>query len=275
MRWQGRRESSNVEDRRSSGGGFGGGRPTGILGLIIILVGAYYGVDLSGLVGEVDMGGTQSSPLQSQQEEQLFKLSKVVLGDTEAVWTAYFSQNNRQYVEPRMVVYNRAISTACGTGQSAMGPFYCPNDQRVYLDLSFYNDMKNKLGAAGESAFAYVIAHEVGHHVQNLLGTLTQVHRLQSRASRAEANQLSVKLELQADCYAGVWASQAVKSGLFESGDIEKAFNAAESVGDDRLQKRSQGYVVPDSFTHGTSAQRLQWFKVGLTSGNPAKCNTF
>ncbi len=275
MRWQGRRESSNVEDRRSSGGGFGGGRPTGILGLIIILVGAYYGVDLSGLVGEVDMEGSQSSPLQSQQEEQLFKLSKVVLGDTEAVWTAYFSQNNRQYVEPRMVVYNRATSTACGTGQSAMGPFYCPNDQRVYLDLSFYNDMKNKLGAAGESAFAYVIAHEVGHHVQNLLGTLTQVHRLQSRASRAEANQLSVKLELQADCYAGVWASQAVKSGLFESGDIEKAFNAAESVGDDRLQKRSQGYVVPDSFTHGTSAQRLQWFKVGLTSGNPAKCNTF
>ena len=275
MRWQGRRESSNVEDRRSSGGGFGGGKPTGILGLIIILVGAYYGVDLSGLVGEVGMETTQSTPLQSQQEDQLFKLSKVVLGDTEEVWTAYFSKNNRQYVEPRMVIYNGVTPTACGTGQSAMGPFYCPNDQRVYLDLSFYNDMKNKLGAAGESAFAYVIAHEVGHHVQNLLGTLTQVHRLQSRASRAEANQLSVKLELQADCYAGVWASQAVKSGLFERGDIEKAFNAAESVGDDRLQKRSQGYVVPDSFTHGTSAQRLQWFKVGLTSGNPAKCNTF
>ena len=275
MRWQGRRESSNVEDRRSSGGGFGGGKPTGILGLIIILVGAYYGVDLSGLVGGVGVETTQSTPLQSQQEDQLFKLSKVVLGDTEEVWTAYFSKNNRQYVEPRMVIYNGVTPTACGTGQSAMGPFYCPNDQRVYLDLSFYNDMKNKLGAAGESAFAYVIAHEVGHHVQNLLGTLTQVHRLQSRASRAEANQLSGKLELQADCYAGVWASQAVKSGLFERGDIEKAFNAAESVGDDRLQKRSQGYVVPDSFTHGTSAQRLQWFKVGLTSGNPAKCNTF
>ena len=275
MRWQGRRESSNVEDRRSSGGGFGGGRPTGILGLIIILVSAYYGVDLSGLVGGVGVETTQSTPLQSQQEDQLFKLSKVVLGDTEEVWTAYFSKNNRQYVEPRMVIYNGVTPTACGTGQSAMGPFYCPNDQRVYLDLSFYNDMKNKLGAAGESAFAYVIAHEVGHHVQNLLGTLTQVHRLQSRASRAEANQLSVKLELQADCYAGVWASQAVKSGLFERGDIEKAFNAAESVGDDRLQKRSQGYVVPDSFTHGTSAQRLQWFKVGLTSANPAQCNTF
>ena len=275
MRWQGRRESSNVEDRRSSGCGFGGGKPTGILGLIIILVGAYYGVDLSGLVGEMEVGTAQSSPLQSQQEDQLFKLSKVVLGDTEEVWSTYFSKNNRQYVEPRMVIYNGVTPTACGTGQSAMGPFYCPNDQRVYLDLSFYNDMKNKLGAAGESAFAYVIAHEVGHHVQNLFGTLTQVHRLQSRSSRAEANQLSVKLELQADCYAGVWASQAVKSGLFESGDIEKAFNAAESVGDDRLQKRSQGYVVPDSFTHGTSAQRLQWFKVGLTSGNPAQCNPF
>ena len=275
MRWQGRRESSNVEDRRSSGGGFGGGKPTGILGLIIILVGAYYGVDLSGLVGEMEVGTAQSSPLQSQQEDQLFKLSKVVLGDTEEVWSTYFSKNNRQYVEPRMVIYNGVTPTACGTGQSAMGPFYCPNDQRVYLDLSFYNDMKNKLGAAGESAFAYVIAHEVGHHVQNLFGTLTQVHRQQSRSSRAEANQLSVKLELQADCYAGVWASQAVKSGLFESGDIEKAFNAAESVGDDRLQKRSQGYVVPDSFTHGTSAQRLQWFKVGLTSGNPAQCNPF
>lgn len=275
MRWQGRRESSNVEDRRSSGGGFGGGKPTGILGLIIILVGAYYGVDLSGLVGGVGVETTQSTPLQSQQEDQLFKLSKVVLGDTEEVWTAYFSKNNRQYVEPRMVIYNGVTPTACGTGQSAMGPFYCPNDQRVYLDLSFYNDMKNKLGAAGESAFAYVIAHEVGHHVQNLLGTLTQVHRLQSRASRAEANQLSVKLELQADCYAGVWASQALKSGLFERGDIEKAFNAAESVGDDRLQKRSQGYAVPDSFTHGTSAQRLTWFRKGLQSGNPAVCNTF
>ena len=275
MRWQGRRESSNVEDRRASGGGFGGGKPTGILGLIIILVGAYYGVDLSGLVGKIEVGTTQSSPLQSQQEDQLFKLSKVVLGDTEEVWSTYFSKNNRQYVEPRMVIYNGVTPTACGTGQSAMGPFYCPNDQRVDLDLSFYNDMKNKLGAAGESAFAYVIAHEVGHHVQNLLGTLTQVHRLQSRSSRAEANQLSVKLELQADCYAGVWASQAVKSGLFERGDIEKAFIAAESVGDDRLQKRSQGYVVPDSFTHGTSAQRLQWFKVGLTSGNPAQCNPF
>ena len=275
MRWQGRRESSNVEDRRSSGGSFGGGKPTGVLGLIIILVGAYYGVDLSGLVGEMEVGTTQSSPLQSQQEDQLFKLSKVVLGDTEEVWSTYFSKNNRQYIEPRMVIYNGVTPTACGTGQSAMGPFYCPNDQRVYLDLSFYNDMKNKLGAAGESAFAYVIAHEVGHHVQNLFGTLTQVHRLQSRSSRTEANQLSVKLELQADCYAGVWASQAVKSGLFERGDIEKAFNAAESVGDDRLQKRSQGYVVPDSFTHGTSAQRLQWFKVGLTSGNPAQCNPF
>ena len=275
MRWQGRRESSNVEDRRSSGGGFGGGRPTGILGLIIILVGAYYGVDLSGLVGEVDVGVTQTTPLQSQQEQELAGLSKVVLGDTEDVWNAYFAKHNKQYIEPTMVLYNGATPTACGTGQSAMGPFYCPNDQRVYLDLSFYNDMKNKLGAAGESAFAYVIAHEVGHHVQNLFGTLSQVHRLQRQTSRTEANQLSVKLELQADCYAGVWASLAIRKGLFESGDIEKAFNAAESVGDDRLQKRSQGYVVPDSFTHGTSAQRLQWFKRGVNTADPAQCNTF
>ncbi|WP_233143388.1 neutral zinc metallopeptidase [Aggregatibacter actinomycetemcomitans] len=275
MRWQGRRESSNVEDRRSSGGGFGGGRPTGILGLIIILVGAYYGVDLSGLVGGVDVGATQTTPLQSQQEQELAGLSKVVLGDTEDVWNAYFAKHNKQYIEPTMVLYNGATPTACGTGQSAMGPFYCPNDQRVYLDLSFYNDMKNKLGAAGEAAFAYVIAHEVGHHVQNLFGTLSRVHRLQRQTSRTEANQLSVKLELQADCYAGVWASLAIRKGLFESGDIEKAFNAAESVGDDRLQKRSQGYVVPDSFTHGTSAQRLQWFKRGVNTADPAQCNTF
>ena len=275
MRWQGRRESSNVEDRRSSGGGFGGGKPTGILGLIIILVGAYYGVDLSGLVGEMEVGTTQSSPLQSQQEDQLFKLSKVVLGDTEEVWSTYFSKNNRQYVEPRMVIYNGVTTTACGTGQSAMGPFYCPNDQRIYLDLSFYNDMKNKLGAAGDSAFAYVIVHEVGHHVQNMLGILPQVNRAQQSSDRKTANQLSVQLELQADCFAGVWASQAVKSGLFERGDEKKAFNAAEAVGDDRLQKRSQGYVVPDSFTHGTSAQRLEWFRKGLQSANPSVCNTF
>ncbi|OOF63552.1 neutral zinc metallopeptidase [Rodentibacter sp. Ppn85] len=275
MRWQGRRESSNIEDRRGSGGNFGGGKGTGILGLIILLVGAYYGVDLSSLVGTPDFSGQSSQRLETHEEQQLTGLSKVVLADTETVWGNYFKQTGHQYQEPVMVLYSGATSTACGTGQSAMGPFYCPNDHKVYLDLSFYNDMKNKLGAAGDSAFAYVIAHEVGHHVQNLLGVLGQVHRAQQSTDRKTANQLSVKLELQADCFAGVWANQAVKSGLFERGDEEKAFNAAEAVGDDRLQKRGQGYVVPDSFTHGTSAQRLTWFRKGLQTGNPSQCNTF
>lgn len=275
MRWQGRRESTNVEDRRGSSGNFGGGKGTGILGFIILLVGAYYGVDLSGLVGTPDFSGQSSQRLETQEEQTLANLSKVVLADTETVWGNYFKQMGYQYKEPTMVLYDGATSTACGTGQSAMGPFYCPNDQKVYLDLSFYNDMKNKLGAAGDSAFAYVIAHEVGHHVQNLLGVLGQVHRAQQTTDRKTANQLSVKLELQADCFAGVWANQAVKSGLFERGDEEKAFNAAEAVGDDRLQKRGQGYVVPDSFTHGTSAQRLAWFRKGLQTGNPSQCDTF
>ncbi|WP_373100895.1 MULTISPECIES: KPN_02809 family neutral zinc metallopeptidase [Pasteurellaceae] len=275
MRWQGRRESTNVEDRRAAGGSFKGGKSTGILGIIILLIGAYYGVDLSGLVGTSDFSAQTDSALNTQEEQELNSLSRVVLADTETVWGNYFAQHNRTYTPPVMVLYSGATTTACGTGQSAMGPFYCPNDQRVYLDLSFYSDMKNQLGADGESAFAYVIAHEVGHHVQNQLGILPQVNQARQQLSSAQANQLSVKLELQADCFAGVWGYQASKSGLFESGDIEKAFNAAEAVGDDRLQKRSQGYVVPDSFTHGTSAQRLSWFKRGLQSGDPSRCDTF
>ncbi|MGC7559698.1 KPN_02809 family neutral zinc metallopeptidase [Pasteurella sp. PK-2025] len=275
MRWRGRRESTNVEDRRSASGGFGGGKKTGILGFIIVLIGAYYGVDLSGLVGTSDFGMPQSHSLSSQEEQELNQLSRVVLADTETVWGNYFARQQQRYQPPIMVLYNRVTHTACGTGQSAMGPFYCPNDRKVYLDLSFYHDMKNQLGAGGEAAFAYVIAHEVGHHIQNLLGILPKVHRLQGQTHQAQANQLSVKVELQADCFAGVWAHQATKTGLFETGDIEKAFNAAEAVGDDRLQKRHQGYVVPDSFTHGTSAQRLQWFKRGLNTGNPSQCNTF
>ncbi|HDR1926335.1 TPA: neutral zinc metallopeptidase [Pasteurella multocida] len=275
MRWRGRRESTNVEDRRASSGGLGGGKKTGILGIIILLIGAYYGVDLSSLVGTPDFGMQQSSLLASEEEQELNSLSRVVLADTETVWDNYFARQQQRYQAPVMVLYNRVTHTACGTGQSAMGPFYCPNDRKVYLDLSFYQDMKTKLGADGEAAFAYVIAHEVGHHIQNLLGILPKVHQLQGQTSRTQANQLSVKVELQADCFAGVWAYQASKTGLFETGDIEKAFNAAEAVGDDRLQKRSQGYVVPDSFTHGTSAQRLHWFKRGLNSGDPNQCNTF
>lgn len=275
MRWRGRRESSNVEDRRSQNHYRSGGKQSGILGLIILLIGAYYGIDLSGLVGTPDLGLQQSSALNSQEEQELNSLSRVVLADTETVWGNYFSQNSQRYQMPTMVLYRGVTHTACGTGQSAMGPFYCPNDNKVYLDLSFYTDMKHKLGAGGEAAFAYVIAHEVGHHIQNQLGILSQVNRLRQQTNQNEANRLSVKLELQADCFAGVWAHQATKTGLFESSDIEKAFNAAEAVGDDRLQKRSQGYVVPDSFTHGTSAQRLQWFKRGLNTGDPSQCNTF
>lgn len=275
MRWRGRRESSNVEDRRSQNHYRSGSKQSGILGLIILLIGAYYGIDLSGLVGTPDLGLQQSSALNSQEEQELNSLSRVVLADTETVWGNYFSQNSQRYQMPTMVLYRGVTHTACGTGQSAMGPFYCPNDNKVYLDLSFYTDMKHKLGAGGEAAFAYVIAHEVGHHIQNQLGILSQVNRLRQQTNQNEANRLSVKLELQADCFAGVWAHQATKTGLFESGDIEKAFNAAEAVGDDRLQKRSQGYVVPDSFTHGTSAQRLQWFKRGLNTGDPSQCNTF
>ncbi|MFU2076950.1 KPN_02809 family neutral zinc metallopeptidase [Avibacterium endocarditidis] len=273
MRWQGRRESVNIEDRRQARASAGRGKPMGVLGIIILLVGAYYGVDLSGLVGTPNINN--STELSSEQEQSLDRLSRVVLADTENVWGNYFAQHNQSYQPPIMVLYRGATHTACGNGQAAMGPFYCPNDHRVYLDLSFYNDMKNQLGAGGDSAFAYVIAHEVGHHIQNLLGILPKVHQAQQHLSSSQANQLSVKLELQADCFAGVWANQASKTGLFETGDIEKAFHAAQAVGDDRLQKRSQGYVVPDSFTHGTSAQRLAWFKRGLQNGQPSQCNTF
>ncbi|MDG2940889.1 KPN_02809 family neutral zinc metallopeptidase [Exercitatus varius] len=277
MRWQGRERSTNIEDRRGSGSsGLGGGKKMGgILGFIVLLIGSYYGVDLSGLVDSPGMGGTSGgSSLSQQEEEHLEGLSAVVLKDTENTWQSYFASSGQHYQAPTMVLYPGATPTACGTGQAAMGPFYCPNDRKVYLDLSFYNDMKNQLGAAGDTAFAYVIAHEVGHHVQNLLGILPKVTAAQ-QAKSSQANALSVKLELQADCFAGVWGYQAAKNNLLEAGDLEEAFNAAEAVGDDRLQKRSQGYVVPDSFTHGTSAQRLAWFKRGLQSGDPKQCNTF
>lgn len=277
MRWQGREQSTNIEDRRGSrSGGLGGGKKMGgVLGFIVLLIGSYYGVDLSGLVGGSDLGmGNSTSSLSKQEEEQLYQLSSVVLKDTENTWQTYFARSGQRYPAPKMAIYNGATPTACGTGQSAMGPFYCPSDRTVYLDLSFYEDMKKQLGASGDTAFAYVIAHEVGHHVQNLLGILPKITTEQQKRS-SQANALSVKLELQADCFAGVWGYQAAKNNLLETGDLEEAFNAAEAVGDDRLQKRSQGYAVPDSFTHGTSAQRLAWFKRGLQTGDPTQCNTF
>ena len=276
MRWQGRKQSSNVEDRRGQGSRIGG-KSTGIIGIIILLVGAYYGVDLSGVVGSPAAGTqvAQPSTLNSQQEAQLNELARVVLADTETTWSQYFANNNARYTPPTMVLYTAGTQTACGTGQAAMGPFYCPQDRKVYLDLSFYEDMRKQLDASGDAAFAYVIAHEVGHHVQNLLGILPQVNQAQQGASAKQANALSVKLELQADCFAGIWANHAQAQNLFEAGDLEEAFGAAQAVGDDRLQKRAQGYAVPDSFTHGSSAERLAWFQRGLQNGDINRCNTF
>ena len=274
MRWQGRERSSNIEDRRGQSSGGGGGGGMGIVGLIVVLVGAYYGVDLSGIVGGTPQLGTSTArqtTLSSKEEAQLEELSAVVLADTEKTWQEYFAR----YTPTTLVLYTGGTQTACGTGQAAMGPFYCPADKKVYLDLSFYEEMRSKLGAAGDTAFGYVIAHEVGHHVQNLLGILPQVHQMQQQANKTEANRLSVKLELQADCFAGVWAKYAQRQDLLEAGDIEEAVKAAEAVGDDTLQKRSRGYAVPDSFTHGTSEQRMYWLKRGLQSGDIKQCDTF
>ena len=287
MRWQGRKQSNNIEDRRGSGsggGGFPGGRGgMGLGGLIVVLIGYFvFGVDLTGMVSG---NSTPSAQVASQQsagpvkqtgeEAQLRELSGVVLASTEEAWAAYFQKHGATYREPKMVLYRGATSTACGTGQSAMGPFYCPADEKVYLDLAFYDDMKNQLRAEGDFAFAYVIAHEVGHHVQNLLGINQKVSQAQRSGSKKQANQLSVALELQADCFAGVWGQHVQKQGLLEIGDVEKAMNAAAAVGDDRLQQQATGRVVPDSFTHGSSEQRMQWFNRGFQSGDPAQCNTF
>ena len=275
MRWQGRKQSSNVEDRRGQGSRMGG-KGTGVLGIIVLLVGAYYGVDLSGIVGTPSAGlSQQSTTLNSNQEKQLNELSRVVLAETEATWSNYFAKHGQKYSPTTMVLYTGGTRTGCGTGQAAMGPFYCPADRKVYLDLSFYEDMRKKLGASGDAAFAYVIAHEVGHHVQNLLGILPQVNQAQHTASKAQANALSVQLELQADCFAGIWGGEAVAQNLMDQTDLKDAFNAAEAVGDDRLQKQAQGYIVPDSFTHGSSAERLAWFQRGLKSGDINQCNTF
>lgn len=285
MRWQGRRESDNVEDRRGQSGspmGGGGGfrLPSGkggIVLLIIVLVAGYYGVDLTGmLTGEpVSPQQTTTQRSISPQDEEAAKFTKVILADTEDTWGAIFKKMGRQYPQPKLVMYRGATRTACGTGQSVMGPFYCPADSTVYIDLSFYDEMRSKLGAGGDFAQGYVIAHEVGHHVQKLLGIESKVRQLQQNASQAEANRLSVKMELQADCFAGVWGYNMQKQDYMETGDLQEALNAAEAIGDDRLQQQSQGRVVPDSFTHGTSQQRYTWFKRGFDSGDPAQCNTF
>lgn len=284
MLWKDRQGSQNVEDRRAQGGMRRSGLPMprgkmSLAVLAVVLVAGYYGIDLTPLLGldSPDMGAqTQSTAYRpTAQEQELAKFSSVALKTTEDTWSKIFQASGKRYEPPKMVLYSGSTQTACGYGQSAMGPFYCPLDKKLYVDLSFYKDMQTKLGGGGDFALGYVLAHEVGHHVQNLLGIAPQVQKMQSQVSRTEANQLSVLLELQADCLAGVWGHQMNKEGILEKGDLEEALKTASAIGDDRLQKQAQGRVVPDSFTHGTSAQRYYWFKTGFDTGNPEACNTF
>ena len=279
MRWQGRRQSQNVEDRRGMRFGRAGG--IGLGTIVLALVAAYFGVDPS-----VVLQGTQPS-VQEQQGEQVpynetaeeaqkREFVLVVLADTEDAWTALFAAAGRTYEKPKLVLFSGAVQSACGFAEAAVGPFYCPGDQQVYIDLSFYDELQNRFGAPGDFAQAYVVAHEVGHHVQTLLGISERNMAARQRASGAEANELSVRQELQADCFAGIWAHNADRSRqLLEAGDVEEGLNAASAIGDDRLQKQSRGYVSPESFTHGSSEQRVRWFKRGIDSGDLNSCNTF
>lgn len=306
MRWQGRRRSSNIEDRRgqrtpSRFGGGGGGNMGGIIGSVVtailsgkggkkkiiglvVVVGIiwYFDIDPRILLGQQPAssggGASQTQQVQGQQppaNDELSQFVSVVLADTEDTWKQIFAANGQQYKEPRLVLFSGATRSACGMGQAAMGPFYCPADQKVYIDLSFYRDLKQRYAAPGDFAQAYVIAHEVGHHLQTLLGISEKVRAQRSRVSKAEGNALSVKQELQADCFAGVWAHHAGRRDLLEDGDIDEALTAAAAIGDDRLQKQAQGRIVPESFTHGTSEQRQRWLRVGMKEGRMDACDTF
>lgn len=287
MQWTNRRQSSNVEDLRGSGGGGGMGRlvPAGGIGTLLLGLAIYFmGGDPSVVLnqgqgsggsgtntsinrgGGVPQGGAQDAGKQ---------FVSVVLADTEDVWSELFRQTGRQYREPKLVLFSGQVRSACGVAGASAGPFYCPGDEKLYIDLSFFNELKTRYGAPGDFAQAYVIAHEVGHHVQNQLGTMDKMQAFQRRVGKAEANRLSVGLELQADYYAGVWAHYAQKRGILDPGDVEEALGAASAVGDDRLQKEAQGYAVPDSFTHGSSQQRTEWFNRGLASGDMRGGNTF
>ena len=278
MRLDDQEESSNVEDRRGSGGGIGG-KGIGVGTIVLALVAMYFGVDPA-VVLNVGQSLQQTETTEAQpipKDDPMAVFVAKVLGSTEETWGKVFQQSGHQYPAPKLVLFTGQTSTACGAGQAAMGPFYCPADRKVYIDLSFYQEMKNRFNAPGDFAQAYVIAHEVGHHIQNLMGTSEQVQRArQSAPSEAEANQYSVRLELQADCYAGVWANHADgENRILEAGDVEEAMTAAAAIGDDALQKQAQGSTVPDSFTHGTSQQRMRWFNQGLSTGDVNQCNTF
>lgn len=280
MRWEFGRRSTNVEDRRGariSAPVVGGGIGAVILSVIVALLGGDPSVIWEQRQQPSDRPNSQSPQTQSSaNSDRMADFVSVVLADTEDTWSSLFQQQGKTYREPTLVLYSDAVESACGFTRSAVGPFYCPSDQKLYIDLSFYQDLKNRYQAPGDFAQAYVIAHEVGHHVQNLMGISQQVRSLQRQADQVEANQLSVRQELQADCFAGVWAYHADRSRqILESGDIEEALNAASSIGDDRLQSQARGYVIPESFTHGSSAQRVRWFKRGIQTGNPEQCNTF
>ncbi len=282
MRLDDERESSNVEDRRGEGGGFsiGGGRGIGIGTIVVALVAMYFGVDPS-VVLNMGQGVQQNAPQTEAKaipaDDPMAKFVAKVLASTEDTWGKIFAESGQQYQTPKLVLFSGQIGTACGSGQATMGPFYCPNDAKVYIDLDFYQEMKNRFHAPGDFAQAYVIAHEVGHHVQNLLGISEKVQKARQNArSEAQSNQYSVRLELQADCFAGVWANHADgENRILEAGDVEEAMTAAAAIGDDALQKQAQGYAVPDSFTHGTSEQRKHWFNQGLNTGSLKQCDTF
>ncbi|OQP50397.1 metalloprotease [Niastella yeongjuensis] len=278
MKWAGRRESSNVEDRRGiSGGGLAVGG--GIVGVIVILLKVFLGGDTSNLDQVLPQQAGPAKEMSAEEQkldDERASFIKVVLADTEDVWGKLFSEAGKTYTDPTLVLFRESVQSACGMAGAATGPFYCPGDQKVYIDLSFFEDMQNHLHAPGDFAMAYVVAHEVGHHIQKLNGTSDKMNRLRQQLSEEEYNKYSVKLELQADFLAGVWAHHAQKmKNILEKNDIEEALNAANAIGDDRLQKEAQGRVVPESFTHGTSAQRVYWFKKGFETGDISKGNTF
>ena len=277
MRWRGERQSTNIEDRRGLSGGrvaVGGGLGT----LLIIIIALVFGADPRQLLEQVPTSPpneVQSSRPQNAEEEELKQFVAVVLAKSEDVWSEVFRQNGRQYREPTLVLFTDQVQSACGIAGTAVGPFYCPGDQKVYIDLAFYDELRRRFNAPGDFAQAYVVAHEVGHHVQNLLGISDRVTAMQHRGSERQANQLSVRLELQADFFAGMFARYVQNQGMLDSGDIEEALQAASAVGDDRLQRQATGRVMPDSFTHGTSEQRLRWFRRGYESGDMRQGDTF
>ena len=278
MKWLGRRGSGNIDDRRGMGGGglaLGGG------GILIVILGLIFGQDATQLLSQLPLGeSSQQEGKVGSPTDNAGKFADVVLADTDELWTSIFEKQGSSYEKPTIVLFDNSVSSACGSASSATGPFYCPTDKKIYLDLSFQQELKDRFGAGGDFPMAYVIAHEVGHHVQNLLGTSGKVQQMRGQVSETEYNRLSVKLELQADFYAGIYANyiQSLQQGgesVLEDGDIEEALAAASAIGDDRIQKQSQGHVVPDSFTHGTSAQRMKWFKKGYETGDVNQGDTF